>query len=123
MELNKNHKFVPDWEISLNPKGKWVYHDYEDDSQEEWPQSDVENQFEDFFETNFVDGIQSFAHGTLTSPKDPDESEDAIRIIAKDEKKAPIVYIFANRGREEEALWISMFKLRTRTFPPALYAD
>jgi len=123
MELSRKSVFVPIWQIELKTKGKWLFHDYEDDITEEKSQLEAEDQFEDFFEANFVDGIISFSHGK-TIDKNEEELEDAIEIIVKDSPKSePIKYFFTNRGREEEALWITMFKLRTKKFPPALYVD
>lgn len=123
MELSKKSVFIPIWQFELKSKGKWLFHDYDDEITEEKSQLEAEDQFEDFFESSFVDGIISFSHGKMLS-KNKEEEDDAIEIIVKDSPKAePIKYYFTNRGREEEALWITMFKIRTRTFPPKLYAD
>lgn len=123
MELSRKSVFIPIWFFELKTKGKWIYTDVEEGTTESSNQIDVERQFYDFFDSELPDGVIYFAHGR-TEETDKAESEDACEIIAKSSPKAePIHYLFTTRGKEEEVQWISLFRLRTRTFPPKLYAD
>lgn len=123
MELNRKSVFIPIWFFELKSKGKWVYTDNEEGTTESVPESDVQTQFYDFFESELPDGVIYFAHGR-TEETDKFDSEDACEIIAKASPKSePIRYLYTTRGKEEEVQWIALFRLRTRTFPPKLYAD
>lgn len=120
MEYSRKSVFKPIWSYELKTKGKWVLTDFDDDYKAEKSQSDAENFFSKYFGKDFVDGIIAFSSGVIMD----DDGEDACEIIVKESPKAePIRYLFSYRGKEEEVEWITIFKLRTRKFPPKLYAD